>query len=266
MFLLELNNVKYNYNTATDSNFQLEIDSWKIEQGDFVSLLGPNGCGKSTLLKLIGRLINPSNGRIKYSGIDISEIPLKEYAKLIAYVPQNNYSIFPFSVYEIVMMGRTPYLGTLGFETAEDKRIVMNALDLMGIADLKSKGINEISGGEAQRAFIARAIAQNPKLVLLDEPNAHLDIEHQISIYELLNKLSNSQGLTIISVSHDLNLVGLFSQKIAFMINGRISIQGNKKNVLTEENIKKIFNVESTVFFSNDKDVANILIQPVNKN
>ncbi len=265
MFLLELNNVKYAYNTATDSNFQLDIDNWKIEKGDFVSLIGPNGCGKSTLLKLIGRLINLSDGRIKYSGIDISEIPLKEYAKLISYVPQNNYSIFPFSVYEIVMMGRTPYLGTLGFETIEDKRIVMNAMDVMGIADLKSKCINEISGGEAQRAFIARAIAQNPQLILLDEPNAHLDIEHQISIYELLNKLSANQGLTIISVSHDLNLIGLFSQKIAFMINGKITIQGNKKDVLTEENIKKIFNVESTVFFSNEKDVANILIQPVNK-
>jgi iron complex transport system ATP-binding protein len=244
----------------------LDIDSWRIEKGDFVSLLGPNGCGKSTLLKLIGRLLNPVVGRIKYSGIDISEIPLKEYAKLISYVPQNNYSIFPFTVYEIVMMGRTPYLGTLGFETAKDKRMVMDALDVMGIVDLKSKSINEISGGEAQRAFIARALAQNPQLILLDEPNAHLDIEHQISIYELLNKLSANHGLTIISVSHDLNLIGLFSQKIAFMINGKISIQGNKKDVLTEENIKKIFNVESTVLFSQEKDVANIFIQPVNKN
>jgi iron complex transport system ATP-binding protein len=264
--LLELNNIKYAYNKTDEDNFKIDVEKWEIDKCDFVSLIGPNGCGKSTLLKLICRLIYPMSGRIKYSGIDISEIPLKEYAKLVAYVPQNNYSIFPFTLYEIVMMGRTPYLGTLGFETKEDKQIVMEALDSMGIADLKSKCINEVSGGEAQRAFIARAIVQKPKLILLDEPNAHLDIEHQISIFELLNQLSINRELTILSVSHDLNLIGLYSQKIAFMDNGKITIQGRKKDVLTENNIRKVFNVESTVFYSEGTNAANILIQPINKN
>lgn len=262
---LQLQNIKFSYSLNHGDQFTLDIDSWEIDKGDFVSLIGPNGCGKSTLLKLIARLINPAQGRIKFSGIDITEIPIKEYAKLVAYVPQSNYSIFPFSVYEIVMMGRTPYLGTLGFETDEDKKIVMESLESMGIADLKSKGINEISGGEAQRAFIARAIAQKPKLILLDEPNAHLDIEHQIEIFELLNNLRVSQDLSIISVSHDLNLIGLYSQKISFMLEGKISIKGNKKDVLTKENIKEIMNVDSMILSSCTDDSVNILIKPVNQ-
>lgn len=261
--LLQLNNVKFSYSNKENDHFILNIDNWKIFKGDFVSLIGPNGCGKSTLLKIIARLLHPSQGRIKYSGIDISEIPLREYAKLVAYVPQSNYSIFPFSVYEIVMMGRTPYLGTLGFETDEDKSIVMEALEIMGIADLKLKGINQISGGEAQRAFIARALAQKPKLILLDEPNAHLDIEHQIEIYELLNKLRISQDLSIISVSHDLNLIGLYSDNISFMIDGEISIQGTKEDVLTKENIKKILNVDAMIMTSNISNSVNVLIKPV---
>lgn len=261
---LQLQNIKFSYALNQSNQFTLDIDLWEINKGDFVSLIGPNGCGKSTLLKLIARLIIPADGRIKFSGIDISEIPIKEYAKLVAYVPQTNYSIFPFSVYEIVMMGRTPYLGTLGFETNEDKKIVMEALELMGIAELKSKGINEISGGEAQRAFIARAIAQKPKLILLDEPNAHLDIEHQIEIFELLNNLRIKQHLTIISVSHDLNLVGLYSKEISFMMEGKISLKGNKKKVMTKENIKNIFNVDSMILSSDTDDSVNILIKPVN--
>jgi len=261
--LLQLNNVKFSYSNKENDHFILNIDNWDIFKGDFVSLIGPNGCGKSTLLKIIARLLHPSQGRIKYSGIDISEIPLREYAKLVAYVPQSNYSIFPFSVYEIVMMGRTPYLGTLGFETDEDKSIVMEALEIMGIADLKLKGINQISGGEAQRAFIARALAQKPKLILLDEPNAHLDIEHQIEIYELLNKLRLNQDLSIISVSHDLNLIGLYSDNISFMIDGEISIQGKKEDVLTKENIKKILNVDTMIMTSNISNSVNVLIKPV---
>lgn len=264
--LLDIEKLKYSYSNKDSDAFSLEIDEWKVDEGEFVSLLGPNGCGKSTLLKLISRLIEPISGRIKFSGLDIVEFPHKEYAKLVAYVSQNTYSLFPFSVYEIVMMGRTPYLGTLGFESSEDRRIVNDALEAMEITHLKSKGINEISGGEAQRAYIARALAQKPKLILLDEPNAHLDIEHQISIFELLIQLNKDTNLSVISVSHDLNLIGIFSNEIAFMVDGRITLKGKKKEVLTQENIKQIFNVDSTVFYSKEEDTTNILINPLNKN
>ncbi len=265
MSLLEIKNLKYSYNNQKSDIFSLEIDDWKINEGEFVSLLGPNGCGKSTLLKIVSRLIKPINSRIKFSGIDITEIPHKEYAKLVAYVSQNTYSLFPFSVYEIVMMGRTPYLGTLGFESSDDRRIVIDALEAMEITHLRAKGINEISGGEAQRAYIARALAQKPKLILLDEPNAHLDIEHQISIFELLNQLNKDTNLSVISVSHDLNLIGIFSNEIAFMVDGKIILEGKKREVLTQENIKKIFNVDSTVFYANGNNTINILINPLNK-
>lgn len=265
MALLDINNLGYSYQTQKSETFKLNIENWNIREGEFVSLIGPNGCGKSTLLKIIARLIAPSNGRVKFSGIDILEFPNKEYAKLVAYVSQNTFSFFPFSVYEIVMMGRTPYLGTLGFESSEDRRIVMEALESMEITHLRTKGINEISGGEAQRAYIARALAQKPKLILLDEPNAHLDIEHQISIFKLLRQLNIENQLSVISVSHDLNLVGIFSDEISFMVDGCITLKGKKEEVLTENNIMKIFNVGSKVFYSKENDTASILINPLNK-
>lgn len=266
MSLLEIKNLKYSYdNISNGPAFNLAVNTWIVNEGEYVSLIGPNGCGKSTLLKLIASLISPAEGRIQFSGIDIGEIPRNEYAKLVAYVPQTTFTLFPFSVYEIVMMGRTPYLGTLGFETAKDREIVNDALEMMEISDLRWKGINEISGGEAQRAFIARALAQKPKLLLLDEPNAHLDIEHQISIYELIIRLKSELNLTAVSVTHDLNLVGIFSDRIAFMESGRISLYGSRKEVLSESNIRRIFNVESSVIFSEGTDRANILINPLNK-
>lgn len=265
MALLDIKNLGYSYESQKSDIFRLNIENWIIGEGEFVSLIGPNGCGKSTLLKIIARLFAPTNGRIKFSGIDISEIPHKEYAKLVAYVSQNTYSFFPFSVYEIVMMGRTPYLGTLGFESNEDRKIVIEALESMEITHLRSKGINEISGGEAQRAYIARALAQKLKLILLDEPNAHLDIEHQISIFELLKQLNKENQLSVISVSHDLNLIGIFSDEISFMVDGSITLKGKKDEVLTENNIREIFNVGSRVFYSKENDTANILINPLNK-
>jgi iron complex transport system ATP-binding protein len=261
--LLEINELDYSYQSQKLDNFHLSISNWQIDQGEFVSLLGPNGCGKSTTLKIIARLLKIQKGRIKFSGLDIHEIPFREFAKLVAFVPQNTISIFPFSVYEIVMMGRTPYLGLLGFEAEPDKKVVDDVLDLMEISHLKSKGINEISGGEAQRVFIARALAQNPKLILLDEPNAHLDIEHQISIFELIQQFTKEKNISAIIISHDLNLVGIYSDKIALMDGGKIIMNGEKSEVLNESNIKSIFKVDSTINFSKDRSKANILIHPV---
>ncbi len=266
MSLLELKNLKYSYdNLSKDLSFNLDVNNWIVNEGEFVSLIGPNGCGKSTLLKLIARLIKPANGRIQFSGIDIGEIPRNEYAKLVAYVPQTTFTLFPFSVYEIVMMGRTPYLGALGFESEKGREIVNDSLEMMEISGLKWKGINEISGGEAQRVFIARALAQKPRLLLLDEPNAHLDIEHQISIFELIIRLRSELNLTAISVTHDLNLVGIYSDKVAFMEEGNISLYGSRREVLSESNIRRFFNVESSVIYSEESDRANILINPLNQ-
>jgi iron complex transport system ATP-binding protein len=262
--IIEINNLLFDYDDISNVNsFSLTLEKLEINEGFFTSLIGPNGCGKSTVLKLISKIIKPKKGRIKFSGVDISEIPYKEYAKLIAYVPQSTFSYFPFSVYEIVMMGRTPYLGMLSFENSYDKQIVDEAMDRLEISHLKSKGINEISGGEAQRVYIARALAQKPKLVLLDEPNSHLDIEHQIQIFELLTRLKREENLTILSVFHDLNLIGIYSEKILLMNRGELIMSGSTNDVLTEKNIEDIFNVKVKILASKTSNLYNILINPV---
>ncbi len=263
MSIIELKNITYSYNSInTDKQFFLNNISLNLLKHEFVSILGPNGAGKSTLLKIISGLYKPQIGTIKLCDKDYSEYELKELAKKIGFVSQSNYSVFPFSVYEIVMMGRTPYLGLLGFETEKDRKIVDNVLETVGIADLKNKGINEVSGGEAQRAFIARALVQKPEILLLDEPNAHLDIQHQISIFNILSKLKEENDLTIVTVSHDLNLAGYYSDKVVLMENGRIVFNDIKKNILTEKNILDIFNVHTSVHYDENKDAVKVTLLP----
>ncbi len=263
MYAIEIKNLEFAYERSNgQSTFVLKIPEWGIAKGDFVSLLGPNGCGKSTLLRLIANLTELKAGSILIDGEDLLGIERKELAKKIAYVPQKNFSIFPFSVYEIVMMGRTPYLNLMGFENAVDKQIVAEALNLMQVNNLRHKGINELSGGEAQRVFIARALAQKAEIILLDEPNAHLDLEHQIMIFDLLKKLNEQEKITVLTVSHDLNLVGIYSQKVALMNEGIIVLEGEKSKILSEENIRRIFKIDSAVFLTTDKKLMNVLISP----
>lgn len=208
-------------------------------------MLGPNGSGKSTLLKIISGYFEPSSGTIKFNSEPYQKIPVKSLSKKIAVVSQKNISIFPFSIYEIVMMGRTPYLNMFGVEAAEDRKIVDEALKIMEIYHLKDKGINEVSGGEAQRAFIARALAQKPRYLVLDEPNAHLDIHHQFAIFDLLRDLNEKEGITIVAVSHDLNLSLRYSKKAILLDNGKIAAEGTPEDILTEKNIESVFKVSS---------------------
>jgi len=263
--MIEIKNLKFNYQKKiAGTGFELDIPNWTVNDGDFVGLLGPNGCGKSTLLRLLCNLSDPKEGTIEINQKNICNLERKEIAKKIAYVPQSTQSIFPFSVYEIILMGRTPYLNMMGFENQKDKDIVSEAMALMEIEHLKLKGINELSGGEAQRVFIARALAQKADVILLDEPNAHLDIEHQIKIFDILKKINDEEGKTIISVSHDLNLVGIYSKKVTFIVNGKIVLHGDKPEMLNESNIREIFGINSKIFTSGSQEYLNVLINPVN--
>src|SRR4030042_719845 len=248
MTLIDLKNIYFSYiQKFSDNDFCLENINISFKKGDFISILGPNGSGKSTLLKIIARLLRPTKGQLFYTNIDYKEISPKNISKRIAFVPQSTFSIYPFSVFEIVMMGRTPYLNYFGFEKKKDIEIVNNTLELVGIVHLKNKGINEISGGEAQRDFITQALVQKPEVILLDEPNAHLDIEHQMEIFTLLNLLNENENLTVIAVSHDLNLAGLFSKRVMLMKKGNILMDSDKKTILTESNLREIFNVNSMI-------------------
>lgn len=263
MAIIEINDLCFQYeHDVSGIPFKLSVEKWEVEKGKFYSIIGPNGCGKSTLLKLLAGINEPNSGSIKIDGKNIHEINRSEYSKLISYVPQSASSVFPFSVYEIVMMGRTPYLNFMGFEKETDKEIVNESLELMELSHIRNKGINEISGGELQRVFIARAFAQKSGIILLDEPNSHLDLKHQVSVFNLLEKLCTDKGFTVIAVSHDLNMVGIYSHEVVFMRNGKIEIHGTKKEILNKENIKQIFNVESEVRYSGINGRVNIYINP----
>ena len=264
MNAITISNLVFSYErSGVIPSFELNIPSFNVGQGDFVSIVGPNGCGKSTLLRLIAGLTEVNPQTIFINDKCIKEMDHKDIAKQVAYVPQKNFSVFPFSVNEIVMMGRNPYLNFMGFESKQDKEIVEEALSTMQLQEIKYKGINEISGGEAQRVFIARALAQRATIILLDEPNAHLDIEHQILIFELMQKLNLENGITIIAVSHDLNLVGVYSKTVVMMQEGRIKIEGEKRLILNEVNIKNVFKINSAIFTSIYFNKINVLINPV---
>lgn len=253
MAILELNNINFNYSKSDNqNNFRLSEINLKIYQGNFISLLGPNGCGKSTLLKIIANILRPTSGIAKIYGENYSSMKRREFAKNVAFVPQNSGTNFPYSIYEIVMMGRSPYLNFLGIEDQMDRKLVLETLDLLEISHLKNKGINEVSGGESQRALIARAIVQNPKILLLDEPNSHLDIKHQLSIYNLLRDLNKNKNLTVVSISHDLNLSNSYSNRILLMNEGNILFDSVPKEILTEKNILEVFGIKAEIFESHE--------------
>ncbi|MFH1441720.1 MAG: ABC transporter ATP-binding protein [Candidatus Omnitrophota bacterium] len=215
--------------------------SFATNEGDFIGIIGPNGCGKSTLLKTISRVLTPQKGKILLNNTPIQKIHLKEFCRNIAFVPQDTLINFSFSVWEIVLMGRIPYLNRLQAESKEDFSIAMESLRLTDTLKLKDKLIDELSAGERQRVIIAKALAQQPRLLLLDEPTSHLDIGHQIQIMDLLKKLNIKNKLSIIIVMHDLNLAGLYCNRILLMNNGAIFKQGDPFQVLNYQNIEGVY-------------------------
>jgi iron complex transport system ATP-binding protein len=264
MSLLSLKNVHFSYlNFRTGKpEFNISNINLDFEKGEFVSVLGPNGTGKSTLLKIIASSLKPNSGELFFNGKTYKQITRRDLASKIAFVPQATLSVFSYSVYEIVMMGRTPYLNFYGYESDTDRKIVKEALKIVDIFHLKDKNINEISGGEAQLAYIARAIAQQPEIILLDEPNAHLDIKHQISIFNLIKELNMNYNLMVISVSHDLNLAGYYSNRIILLKNGSIFKDDSPEKILTAENIRQVFEVDSTVGFNKELNSISVTLNP----
>lgn len=262
MAQLELRNIDFSYNRTGRDSFRLDKVSLSVEKGEFITIIGPNGSGKSTLLKIISGFLKPSYGSVFINDDSISSYSAAQLARKIAFVPQKNNFTFQYSISEVILMGRNPHLNFLGFENESDRKIVNDAIDLLGLTQLKNKGINEVSGGEAQRAFIARALAQQTEIILLDEPNSHLDIHHQLSIFDLLRKMNKDKELTVIAVSHDLNLSGHYSNRVIMMNEGRIFLDDKRNKVLTKENIQKVFNVNSIVDSTDGDSPVKVLIAP----
>jgi iron complex transport system ATP-binding protein len=221
--------------------------SLKVEEGEFLSLLGPNGSGKTTFLRLLDRMLIPQHGTIHLHGQPLSRFPRAALARCIGFVPQDKTLQFPFSVFDVVLMGRAPHMRGMAFENARDREVALSVMALTDIGHLASQPITELSGGERQRVFIARALAQEPEIILLDEPNAHLDIAHQVETFRIIKRLNSEKHLTVISVSHDLNLAAAFSDRIAMMVCGSLAAVGRPGEVLTRERINEVFQTDVMV-------------------
>ncbi len=244
MRALSVDAVTFSYQRAVPV---LRDISFFVAQGEFLSLVGPNGSGKTTLLRLLDRIFLPDRGSIALGDKPLGRFSRSELARRIAFVPQDVGIQFPFTVYEIVLMGRSPHTRGMAFENARDRAIAREVMALTDIDHLADHPITRLSGGERQRAFIARALAQQPEILLLDEPNAHLDISHQLDVFRLIKKRNTESGLTVVSVSHDLNLAAAYSDRVAILQSGTIAAIGAPDVVLTEQRIREVFRTDVLV-------------------
>ncbi len=217
------------------------------KHGEFLGIIGPNGSGKSTLLRAIVRELRPHEGQILLDGRDIWLFDSRALARRVAVVPQNTAIAFDFTVLEVVLLGRTPHLGRLEMEGANDYQAAENALAVTDTAHLRDRPATQISGGELQRVMIAKALAQEPELLLLDEPTSHLDINHQLHIMDLVRELNDQRGLTVISVHHDLNLAAQYCDRLVVLKDGVVFSEGSPADVLTAETVEEAYGAEVEV-------------------
>jgi iron complex transport system ATP-binding protein len=216
-----------------------------LEKSEVLGLIGPNSSGKTTLLKLMDGLLHAQEGRILLEGKDLRDLPRLAVARTVAVVPQGMEVPFSFTVGEIVLMGRAIYLPRFAWEKKKDWAVAREAMALTNVLELEARLFTELSQGEKQRVLIARALAQEPKVILLDEPTSHLDINHQVEIHELIRHLNVERNLTVLHISHDLNMAAEYCHRLALLHKGAVYFSGPPSAVLTEENIRKVY--ETTV-------------------
>jgi len=238
--LLSLERVSFSYGAIE----ALSDLSFSVAAGEVFGLLGPNGSGKSTVVRLLSRVLTPRSGQVRFAGQDLGTYGREELARQVAVVPQETVIELPFSVLEVVLMGRSPHLGRLGFERALDLAVARHAMEQTGVWALAAREIHELSGGERQRVILARALAQEPRVLLLDEPTAFLDIRHQVEVYDLVKSLSRQHGLTVVAILHDLNLAALYCDRLALLKAGHLFCLGMPEHVLTYSNIKAVYETE----------------------
>jgi iron complex transport system ATP-binding protein len=242
-----LRDVSFTYRRGTlEDGKKLTLDNLtlSVNPGEILGVLGPNGSGKSTLLKLLARILQTDRGHIQLSGQDLSGLSQVEVARRVALVPQETQQPFPFTISEMVLMGRFPHHGGLGgfrWETEEDIAIGNQAMQDLDVQHLGARLITDVSGGERQRAIIARALTQEPEVLLLDEPTAFLDLHHQLDIARILRRLNQERGLTVVLVSHDLNLASQYCDRILLLQNGRIAQIGTPEEVIRRDVLESVY-------------------------
>ncbi len=241
--IFRIEDVSFSYNGRN----VLDGISLTLARGSFNTIVGPNASGKTTLLKLMQRILSAKHGVVMLNDFDIRHYRHKDIAKIIGSVPQSTGIESDFTVYDIVLMGRYPHQSRFQDESKEDAEVVRRSMEAAEVWHLKDKHVNRLSGGESQRVVVARALAQEPEVLLLDEPTSHLDIHHQIELLSMVRFLSQEHGLTVVTVLHELNFALHYSDTIILLHQGRIYAQGVPQQVLTEAVIKEVYGIEAFI-------------------
>jgi iron complex transport system ATP-binding protein len=251
-----------NLDLAYGKRTVLQGVSFSVREREFFIIIGPNGSGKSSLVKAISGTVRPDKGDVEILGRPLRSCSRKWLARSVALVPQNQPMDVPFSVAEIVLMGRSPYMGLLGMESVEDLRIAEHAMSFTGVSELAGRKFDRLSTGERQRVLIARAVCQQPRIMVLDEPTASLDLAHQIHIMELMEKLRSLDGTTIVMVSHDLNLAAMYADRLLLLKEGKIMSLGAPGEVLNYETLERTYGCVLLVDDNPVKNVPRITLVP----
>jgi ABC-type cobalamin/Fe3+-siderophores transport system ATPase subunit len=216
----------------------------RIVSGTIVGVLGPNGAGKTTFVRLASAALRPATGTIALFGDDLEKLPARERARRVAVVPQETHPVFDFTVDEIIRMGRAPHLGLLGVDGPADRAIARAAMESCAVSHVAGRSFRALSGGERQRVLLARALAQEARLLLLDEPTAFLDLKHRLDVYALLMRLHRERGLTVVVVSHDINLAARHCDRLVLLRCGSVAADGTPAEVLRPDPIRSVYEVE----------------------
>jgi iron complex transport system ATP-binding protein len=238
---------RYQARESQVSRWILDGVSFQVQAGEVLGVVGPNGSGKTSLLKVLARVLTPQEGLIRLFDQDLASMTQQDVACVVGVVPQDTQQLFPFTVAETVLMGRFPHrprgrwTGGFGWESHQDIAIAEQAMATMDIGHVAHRVVTDLSGGERQRVLIARALAQTPKVLLLDEPTAFLDLQHQVEICSLLRRLKEACGLTVVFVSHDLNLVGQYCDRIMLLDNGQVVRHGCPEEVIEPDVLETVY-------------------------
>jgi iron complex transport system ATP-binding protein len=246
---------------AYDGTDVLSDVTVRLQPGDFTAVAGPNGSGKSTLIRALSRVLRPRLGSALLEGQDLYALPARQSAQAIAVLPQDSTLEFEFSCEEVVMMGRAPHLGRFETESERDRTVVRESMERTSCWELRSRPIVELSGGERQRVLLARAFAQEPKILLLDEPTAHLDLSFQVQILRLVRALRDEKKTAVLASLHDLNLAAAYADRIVLLSKGKIAAAGTPKEVLVEQVLRPVFGPEVTVRTHPDTGAPLVLVK-----
>jgi len=241
--IINCSNLGFSYNgTDVLNGINLSIDPGKM-----VGILGANGAGKSTLLKILCGVLKPKTGEALFKNKALSKMDRREIAKGIAYIPQDPMFAFPFTVNEVVLLGRAPYIGRFEFEREQDKEVAKRAMETVGIIHLKDRLISEVSAGERQLTSIARGLVQEPELMILDEPATYLDVKHRTEIMNILRELKEEKGISVLAATHDIFSSLFYFDEIMILKDGNVLAQGKADQIINNETLSTAYGIEVIV-------------------